>query len=90
MVPDLQLITDDIVLKATNAGTNLGFDTYYDRKNNIETETFLNVEAQEGHMIAFMDYAGEDKEEVCLIVRDMFDKEIYYTEIRRNFCPISV
>lgn len=86
MMPYLELVTDDIVLILTNAGTNLGFYTYYDRKNDIETETFLNVEAQEGCLIAYMEKVAEE-EEVCLIIRDMFDKEVYYREIKRNFTP---
>lgn len=85
-VPTLELITDDIMLILTNAGTNLNFYTYYDRKNNIESETFMNVKADEGRLIAYMEKIGE-KEEVCLIIRDIFDKEIYYKEIRRNFAP---
>ncbi len=55
--------------------------------NCTKSEVFQNIAAVHHRKIAYMDLR---KQKICLIVRDVFDKDLYYQEFYRDFSPSAV
>ena len=67
------------------AGTNVWFDWYYDRWSGEKSETYYTAIAREGRLIAYMEL--EESDSPFLVIRDIFDENLYYQKVKRNFDP---
>ena len=83
----LEEYPDNIVQVRVGAGTNAGNYWFYDIENGQVSDTFSNISAIKDRIIAYMDFVDDD---VRLIVRDMFDEEIYYKDFDINFSNLVI
>ena len=80
--------SEKIVSLAISAGTGVRQEWFFDRETGEKSELFFNVEAVNGTTIVYM--TRTEKGEICLVIRDMFDKNILYKEIQRDFSSTAV
>lgn len=83
--PHICMLSDDIVHVFVGAGTNVWFDWYYDRWSGEKSETYYTAIAREGRLIAYMEL--EESDSPFLVIRDVFDENLYYQKVKRNFDP---
>lgn len=78
---------DGIVRVAISAGSYARNEVFYDTETGEKSEVFYNVATVYKRKVAYMDLR---EQESCLIIRDIFDKDLYYKEIYRDFSPSAV
>lgn len=69
---------DNIVSVTLNFGTLANISRYYDTQNNILSDEYNNVLAQNGSLICFFDKSS-------IIITNAFDNDEFYKEIKKNF-----
>ena len=82
-MPRLKVVDNNYVKLTVQAGTGRStqWGYYYDAKNNRFSETFEWIFDEFEGLVAYGDYDGEN---VYVTVRDIFDKTVFYQEIK-NF-----
>lgn len=83
----IEELAEGIVHVAISAGSYARNEVFYDTEKGIKSEIFYNVAAVCKKKVVYMDLCGQES---CLIVRDIFDKDLYYQEIYRDFSPSAV
>ena len=83
----IEELAEGIVHVAISAGSYARNDVFYDTEKGIKSEIFYNVAAICKRKVVYMDLCSQ---EGCLIVRDIFDKDLYYQEIYKDFSPSAV
>lgn len=87
--PAVNYLGDGLFEIVTSHGSPALLYRYYDIFNDtLSEDSFWNRAAVKGHAIAYMDLTQDSK--LVLIVRDIFNKDIYYNEFERNFSPNAV
>ena len=86
--PYIESIDEDILHISLSAGTNVRQEWFVNRKTEEKSETFENVCAIQGDTIAFMELDKES--EFYLVIRDIFDENKLYLEVKRNFAPLAI
>ena len=76
-------INDLVIHVIVSAGSYARQEWFYNRKTGEKSEEFFNVSAVNNTMTAYMEFTEEGK--ICLIIRDIFDKNTFYNEITRDF-----
>ena len=79
--------TDSIVQVRAGAGINAANYWFYDIESGQISDTFSNISAIKEQKIVYMGFVGED---IRLIVRDIFDEEIYYKDFDRDFSNLAI
>lgn len=83
----LEELSDSIVQVRAGAGTNAANYWFYDIESGQISDTFSNISAIKEQKIVYMGFVGED---IRLIVRDIFDEEIYYKDFDRDFSNLAI
>ncbi len=86
--PFIENTNEDILHISLSAGTNVRQEWFVNRKMEEKSETFENVCAIQGDIIAFMELDKES--EFYLVIRDIFDENKLYLEVKRNFAPLAI
>lgn len=86
----INMLTDYIVDIAKGMGTGITVHKYYDAENNLFSEDFSYVIAGSGELIAYIDVPNEQPfENRKVIVRNIFDKNLFYNEYQVDFSDID-
>ena len=83
----LEEFSNGIVHVAVSAGSYARYEWFYDVENGKVSDKFFNISAIQDRKIAYMDFI---EDEACLVIRDIFDKKIFYKEIYRDFFETAV
>ena len=86
--PYIEGIDKNILHISLSAGTNVRQEWFVNRKTEEKSEIFENVCAIQGDIIAFMELDKES--EFYLVIRDIFDENKLYLEVKRNFAPLAI
>lgn len=88
-LPKISSVEEGLVKLTVQAGTGLStqWGYYYDAKNNRFSETFEWIFDEFEGLVAYGDYDGEN---VYVTVRDIFDKTVFYKEIKEYENEFSV
>ena len=81
-------ISDTIIHLAINVGSPARYECFFDRETGEKSEGYFNVSAVNNRTVVYMDWTQEG--EICLVIKDMFDKNRLYKEIIRDFSPTAV
>jgi hypothetical protein len=81
--PYIKMATDNIIEIVLSVGSPLNYTEYYDVSLNRLSDPFTNVLQFGNHKVIFAKKGS-------LVVSDIFDKNIYYKEIVRDFFPTAV
>lgn len=84
----VELISDSLLHAIIGSGSNSSQEWFYDIKNNRKSEEFFNISAIHDSTIVYMEFT--DDYEIRLIIRDIFDTEVLYKEIIRDFSKTAV
>jgi hypothetical protein len=79
--------SENLVEVAIGVGTGTRLYTYFDIKENKESEVFDNAHFLGGRLIAIV---LRREEETVLVLRDIFGIEEYFYEIKRDFSGFAV
>jgi len=86
--PFIESVDEDILHISLSAGTNVRQEWFVNRKTEERSETFQNVCAIQGEKIAFMEL--DDESSYCLVIRDIFDENKLYLEVKQDFAPLAI
>lgn len=81
-------ISDTIIHLAISVGSPARYECFFDRETGEKSEGYFNVSAVNNRTVVYMDWTQEG--EICLVIKDMFDKNRLYKEIIRDFSPTAV
>ena len=85
---DISMLGDHIVDICIGMGTGLSIHKYYDVQCNRFSEEYSYVAAASGNLVAYIDTSMEDPmTNRVLVVRDIFDKNIFYKSFGLDFSP---
>jgi len=85
---DISMLGDNIVDICIGMGTGISIHKYYDVQNNRFSEEYSYVAAASGNLVAYIDTSMEDPMiNRVLVVRDIFDKNIFYKSFGLDFSP---
>ena len=85
---DISMLGDHIVDICIGMGTGLSIHKYYDVQCNRFSEEYSYVAAASGNLVAYIDTSMEDPMiNRVLVVRDIFDKNIFYKSFGLDFSP---
>ena len=82
---EITMLGETIVDIEIGMGTGLQVHTYYDVEGNRFSEEYVYVAAASGNLVAYVD--GESLNDRTLVVRDIFDREIFYKSFGLDFAP---
>lgn len=82
----IEEIHDELLHVRIGAGTYSYTDYFFDCKKGVVSEFFSNVLAISDRKIVYMKEFDDGRP--ILVVRDAFDKDIFYKEIMRDFSPV--
>jgi len=82
---EITMLGETIVDIKIGMGTGLAVHTYYDVEGNRFSEEYTYVAAASGNLVAYVD--GESLNDRTLVVRDIFDREIFYKSFCLDFAP---
>lgn len=71
-----------ILKRHQGCGTGCWIDQYYDTVNRIRSQPFESPIASNDKLIVYFDYHDEG---ITLVVQDIFDRQTYYKEFKRDF-----
>ena len=80
---DISMLGDNIVDICIGMGTGISVHKYYDVQNNRFSEEYTYVAASSGNLVAYID--GDSMQDRRLIVRDIFNKNIFYKSFELDF-----
>lgn len=87
---DISMLGDNIVDICIGMGTGISIHKYYDVQNNRFSEEYSYVAAASGNLVAYIDTSMEDPMiNRVLVVRDIFDKNIFYKSFGLDFSPTA-
>jgi hypothetical protein len=85
--PHIEYLDDNTLLSIRiSVGTGTALCQYYDVKTGVFSEIFESVKSAEYGKVVYMDSLNN---KFKLIVRDIFDKLVYYNEFELDFSPIA-
>ena len=84
---DISMLGENIVDICIGMGTGLSIHKYYDVKNNRFSEEYSYVAAASGNLVAYID--GDSLSDRTLVVRDIFDKNIFYKSFGLDFSLVD-
>ena len=84
---DISMLGDNIVDICIGMGTGLSIHKYYDVQNNRFSEEYTYVAAFSGNLVAYID--GDSLYNRTLVVRDIFDRNIFYKAFGLDFSPVD-
>lgn len=87
---EINMICDTVVDIAKGMGTGITVHRYYDAERNLFSDEFSYVLADSDGLIAFIDVPNEQPfENRKVVVRDIFDKDLFYKEYQVNFSNVD-
>ena len=85
---NISMLGDNIVDIRIGMGTGLSLHNYYDVQNNRFSEEYSYVVASSGNLVAYIDISMEEPMlNRVLVVRDIFDKNVFYKSFGLDFSP---
>lgn len=72
-----------LVYLRRGCGTNCRYECFFDVETGKKSENFFNLAYMEDGKVVYMDY--RENEEVYLVIQDIFDRNVFYKEIHRDF-----
>ena len=85
---DISMLGDNIVDICIGMGTGISIHKYYDIENNRFSEEYSYVAASSENLVAYIDTSMEKPLfNRVLVVRDIFDKNIFYKSFVLDFSP---
>ena len=85
---NISMLGDSIVDICVSMGTGLGIHKYYDIQNNRSSEEYSYVAASSSNLVAYIDTSMEEPLfNRVLVVRDIFDKNVFYRSFGLDFSP---
>ena len=83
---NISMPCDNIVDICISMGTGINIHKYYDVQNNRFSEEYSYVAASSGNLVAYIDTLMEEPmTNRVLVVRDIFDKNIFYKSFELDF-----
>ena len=82
---DISMLGDNILDICIGMGTGISIHKYYDVQNNRFSDEYACVVASSGGLVAYID--GESLSDRTLVVRDIFDVDIFYKVFELDFSP---
>lgn len=80
-------VTDELVEIVISVGSPAHYIFYFDKRNNMVSDTFFNPILIDNRYIAtYEEYESEKK----VIIRDLFDENEFYMEVIRDFSPGTI
>lgn len=88
--PRIRYVSSGVLEILTNHGSSASLCSYYDIQNNILSQSFWNPSFVDGTIIIYMDFNENRDPNTLLIIQNIFNKNILYEEIVRDFSPTAV
>lgn len=86
----IELLNDNVVDVSIGKGTGLAEHHYYSVDRDAFSKTYLYVIAYSNEKIAYIDVPdNNDFENRCLVVRNVFDRSLYYQEYKMDFSKVD-
>ena len=82
---EISMLGEDIVDICIGMGTGINVHKYYDVQNNRFSEEYSYVAASSGNLVAYIE--GNSLSDRELVVRDIFDKNVFYKSFGLDFSP---
>lgn len=87
---DIELLNNNVVDVSIDKGTGLTEHHYYSVDRDTFSKKYLYVIAYSNEKIAYIDVPNDNAfENRCLVVRNVFDKSVYYQEYKIDFSKVD-
>lgn len=84
----IEALSENLIHVTVSVGSDARQEWFYDRITGRKSEEYFNISAINGSNIVYMEFT--DDWETHLVIRDIFNKEILYEEIVRDFSDTAV